>query len=223
MKGNSYFTRRIHSLLGVIPLSLFIIQHSLINFSAYEGGPDRFESAVKLVNDLPLVTFLEIFGIFIPLIFHGVYGLYIAYQSNANVDRYGYGRNWAFVWQRISGVITFIFVFWHVYQTRFQVWTGNISHDELGSTMNHIANSPFYFVLYVVGVIAAVYHFANGMWSFLVSWGITVGPKAQRVSSYVWMTVFVIVTAFFLLSLFAFRGDEFKEASAAAAAVRNLI
>ncbi|MBD2845738.1 succinate dehydrogenase cytochrome b558 subunit [Paenibacillus sp. IB182496] len=222
MKGNSYYSRKLHSLLGVIPLSLFILSHALTNFSAAEGGPQGFKDAVAFINGLPIVSVLELVGIFLPLLFHGVYGLYLAYQSNNNLGQFSYGRNWAFTLQRVSGVITFIFVFWHVYQTRFQVFVGNISHDDLGSTMNEIATNPFFFALYVIGVVAAVFHFANGMWAFLVSWGITVGPRAQRISSYVWMVVFVIVTGLFMASLISFRGDEFQEASAALELIRGV-
>jgi succinate dehydrogenase / fumarate reductase cytochrome b subunit len=195
----------------------------LTNYSAFEGGAQGFQDSINFLNGLPLVFFLELFGIWLPLLFHGVYGLYIAYQSNANVGTFSYGRNWAFVLQRISGVITFIFIVWHLYQTRYQVAIGAVTHEELGALMHDIANNPIFFMLYVIGVIAAVFHFANGMWSFFVSWGITVGPKAQRVSSYIWMGVFVIVSALFLLSLAAFRGDEFQEASAVVDAVRSLV
>src|SRR5690606_36073686 len=107
-------------------------------------------------------------------------------------------------------------VFWHVYQTRMQVYMGNITHEELGSTMNLIASSPLYFVLYVIGVLAAAFHFSNGLWAFLISWGITVSPRAQRVSAKICMGVFVIVAALFILSLVAFRDDVFKEAASAA-------
>ena len=27
-----------------------------------------------------------------------------------------------------------------------------------------------------------MFHFANGLWGFLISWGITIGPKARNVS-----------------------------------------
>lgn len=222
MKGNSYYARRIHSLLGVIPLSFFIISHMLTNFAAVEGGPERFNSAVGLINSLPLVWLVELVFIFLPLLFHGVYGLYIAYQSNSNTGQFSYGRNWAFTLQRISGVITFIFIVWHVYQTRFQVAIGSVSHEELGGVMHLISVNTLFFILYTIGVIAAVFHFANGMWAFLVSWGITVGPRAQRISSYAWMVVFVIVTAMFMMSLAAFRGDEFKEAAAALDIIRHV-
>jgi succinate dehydrogenase / fumarate reductase, cytochrome b subunit len=222
MKGNSYYSRKLHSLLGVIPLSMFIISHMLTNFSAVEGGPERFKSAVEFINGLPIVIVLEIVGIWLPLLFHGIYGLYIAYQSNVNTGQFKYGRNWAFALQRISGVITFIFVVWHVYETRLQILFGNATHDELGGIMHDITTNPVSLTLYIIGVLAAVFHFANGMWAFLVSWGITVSPGAQRVSSYVWIGVFVIVACMFLASLFAFRGDEFSEASAALQSALNI-
>ncbi|MBH5319245.1 succinate dehydrogenase cytochrome b558 subunit [Paenibacillus sp. GSMTC-2017] len=222
MKGNSYFSRKLHSLLGIIPLGGFIVVHGLANYQAFERGPEGFEKGVKLINSMPLIPLLEVFLIFLPLLFHGIYGLYVAYQSNSNTGRFQYGRNWAFTAQRVTGVITFVFVFWHVYQTRLQVYLGNITHEELGSTMHHIASSPVMFTLYVIGVLAAVFHFSNGLWAFLISWGITIGPKAQRISSFICMGVFVVVSALFILSLIAFSGDEFKEAANAALAWTNI-
>lgn len=222
MKGNSYYPRKIHSLLGVIPLGLFIIEHALTNFLAYQDGPEGFNRGVKFLNDLPLVIFLEIFGIFLPLLYHGIYGLYMAYQSNWNNDRFQYSRNWAFTMQRITGVITFIFVFLHVYDTRFHVALGNVTHEGLGMHMHNLFSNPVAIVLYTIGVLAATFHFANGMWAFLISWGITVGPRAQRISSYVWMVVFVIVAVLFILSIVAFTGDEFAEAASAVSAWTNI-
>lgn len=216
MSGNSYLPRKLHSLLGVIPLGLFFIEHALTNYSAFEGGPEGFKDSVDFLHGMPLVFFLEMFIIWLPILFHGVYGLYIAYQSNLNTGRFSYGRNWAFALQRITGVITFIFVVWHVWETRVQVTLGNTTYEELGSHMHDILSNPVTMVIYVIGVLSAVFHFSNGIWAFLVSWGITVGPRAQRVSSKICMGIFVIVSVLFLLSLVAFRGDDFASAAAAA-------
>jgi succinate dehydrogenase / fumarate reductase cytochrome b subunit len=215
MKGNSYLPRKLHSLLGVIPLGLFFIEHALTNYSAYEGGPQGFKDSVDFLHGMPLVVFLEMFIIWLPILFHGVYGLYIAYQSDLNMGRFSYNRNWLFALQRITGVITFIFVAWHVYETRLQVTFGNTTYDELGSHMHDIVSNPVVFGVYIVAVLAATFHFANGLWAFLVSWGITVGPRAQKLSSNICMGIFVIVSVLFLLSLFAFRSDEFASAATA--------
>lgn len=206
---NSFYSRKLHSLLGVIPLGFFIVEHMLTNYSAFEGGKQAFTDQVLWLNSLPLVFFLELFGIWLPLLFHGVYGLYIAYQTRNNVTTYGYFRNMMFTFQRISGVLTLIFVVWHTYDTRFQISLGNITHEELAGRMHEIASTPIFFVLYCLGIIAATFHFSNGMWSFLVSWGITVGPRAQRFSSYVWMAVFVLLATMFILALTAFTNKSF--------------
>lgn len=208
MKG--FYSRKLHSLLGVIPLGFFILEHMITNFSAVEGGSQGFKDSVAFLNSLPLVLVLEIFGIFLPLLYHAVYGMFIAFQAKPNNTRFRNERNLRYLLQRITGVLVFAFVIWHLYETRFQVALGNVTHEELGGVMHDIVMNPFFFILYLIGVLSAAFHFANGLWSFMVSWGITVGPRAQRVSSYICMTLFVIVSVLFTWSLFAFRGVEFQ-------------
>ncbi|PZE21331.1 succinate dehydrogenase cytochrome b558 subunit [Paenibacillus xerothermodurans] len=209
MARNSYFSRKLHSLLGVIPVGFFLVEHLITNYKAFQGGHEAFLEEVHWLHQLPLVLALEIFGIWLPLLYHAVYGLYVAYTARNNVSNYGYFRNQMFFLQRVTGVITFLFVAWHFFETRFQITLG-LPQDEIGVRMHEIATNPINFVLYCIGIVAAVFHFSNGMWSFLVSWGITVGPKSQRVSTYVWMGVFVIMTVMFILSLTAFVDPDFQ-------------
>ncbi|RCX19703.1 succinate dehydrogenase subunit C [Fontibacillus phaseoli] len=208
MKG--FYSRKLHSLLGVIPLGFFLLEHMLTNFSAVEGGSQGFKDSVAFLNSLPLVIVLEIVGIWLPLLYHGVYGMYIAFQAKPNNTRFRNERNLRYLLQRISGVLVFAFVIWHLYETRLQVALGNVTHEELGGVMHEIVMNPFFFILYLIGVVSAAFHFANGLWSFMVSWGITVGPRAQRVSSYICMTLFAITAVMFTWSLFAFRDVEFQ-------------
>jgi succinate dehydrogenase / fumarate reductase cytochrome b subunit len=210
MFRNSYFSRKLHSLLGVIPVGFFLIEHLITNYSASKGGHSAFMEHVEFLHNLPLVLLLEIVGIWLPLLYHAVYGLYVAYTARNNVNNYGYFRNQMFFLQRVTGVITFLFVAWHFFQTRFQITLGNVDQGAIGVQMHHIATNPISFVFYCIGIVAAVFHFSNGMWSFLVSWGVTVGPRAQKVSSFVWMVVFVIMTIMFIMSLTAFLSPEFQ-------------
>jgi succinate dehydrogenase / fumarate reductase cytochrome b subunit len=210
MKANSYYSRKLHSLLGAIPVGFFLVEHLLTNFKALDG-PKAFIEQVYWLNSLPLVFFLELFGIWLPLAYHAIYGLYVAYQSRNNVTNYSFLRNQLFFLQRVTGVITFIFICWHIFETRLQVALGTIEHGELGTTMHGIATNPILFSLYLVGIISSTFHFSNGMWSFLVSWGITIGPRAQKVSTVIWLGVFVVMTIMFILSLSAFSGSEFEQ------------
>jgi succinate dehydrogenase / fumarate reductase cytochrome b subunit len=208
MTGNSFYSRKLHSLLGVIPIGIFLIEHFITNFEAVNGN-DAFIDAVHFLHGIPFIFFLELFGIWLPLLYHGVYGLYIAFQSKNNVQRYKYHRNFMFTLQRITGVATLAFIIWHTWQTRVSVALGNVVLDDLGQLMHDILSNPIYFTLYLIGVVAAVFHFSNGMWSFLVSWGITVGPRAQKVSSYIWTVAFFVITLVAVLGMFGFTNPDF--------------
>lgn len=209
MKVNTYFSRKFHSLMGVIPLGAFLIMHLISNYEAFNSGPQGFADQVAWINSIPLVLFFEIFLIWLPLLYHGVYGLYVAYQARNNFTNYSYFRNQMFFWQRITGVIAFVFIIWHFYDTRFQVTLGNVTHENLGTLMHEMLINPIYFTLYCIGIVATSFHFSNGMWNFLVSWGITVGPRAQRISGFIWAGVFVVMSIMFVLALSAFTDQSF--------------
>jgi succinate dehydrogenase / fumarate reductase cytochrome b subunit len=188
-KGH-FFNRKLHSLLGVIPVGIFLVQHLFVNhFIIY--GADSFNKAAHFMESLPLRIFLETFFIYVPLLYHAIYGLYIAFQAKHNVLNYGYFRNVMFLLQRITGVILIIFIAWHVWETRIAYALGAEVNAQM---MIDILSSPFMIAFYIIGVVSAAFHFANGMWSFCVTWGITVGPKAQRISTYVWMGLFAILS-----------------------------
>jgi len=209
MGKNSYLYRKIHSLLGIIPVGFFLLEHLLTNYEATKGYQE-FNDAVNWIQGLPFVLFMEIFVVWLPLAFHAIYGLYVAYTARNNVSSYGYFRNQMFMWQRITGVLTFLFVAWHFFQTRLQVTFGT-SHEELGMTMHDIVTNPVMLTIYIIGVVAASFHFCNGIWGFLVSWGITVGPRAQKISTIITLGLFVVMSIMFILSLVAFTGSEFQQ------------
>jgi len=215
MKGNSYYFRKIHSLLGVVPIGFFLLEHLITNYAAYNEGAEGFNRKIEWINNLPLLLGLEIVFIWLPILYHGIYGLYVAFTSKNNVKQYHYYRNIMFMLQRVTGVITLVFIGWHVYETRIQLALGNVTHEELGVRMHEILTQPVSYALYIIATIAASFHFTNGMWSFLVSWGITVGPRAQKISGYIWFALFLVMSVMFVLTLGAFTGAGFEKAAAA--------
>jgi succinate dehydrogenase / fumarate reductase, cytochrome b subunit len=201
MAGNrEFFNRRLHSLLGVIPVGLFLMQHMVVNQFA-TGGEEAFNKAAAFMEHLPFRYLLETFVIFLPLLFHAIYGLYIAFTAKNNASRYGFFRNWMFLLQRVSGVITLIFITWHVWETRVAAAFGSEVNFQM---MENILSNPFMFWFYFVGVISTTFHFANGLWSFMVSWGITVTPRSQVISTYVTIVIFIATSFVFINTLLAF-------------------
>ncbi|GAB2570240.1 succinate dehydrogenase/fumarate reductase transmembrane subunit [Gracilibacillus alcaliphilus] len=201
MENKQFFYRRLHSLLGVVPIGIFLIQHLIVNhFAVY--GPESFNKAAHFMESLPFRYALEIFVIFLPILFHAVLGVYIVLVAKNNVKRYGFFRNWMFFLQRITGIITLIFIVWHVWETRVQIGLGTQELDY--SLMENILSNPVMFGFYVLGIVSTTFHFANGLWSFLVSWGITATPRSQRIATYATLIVFVAITYIGLRALFAF-------------------
>ncbi|MBH9967047.1 succinate dehydrogenase cytochrome b558 subunit [[Bacillus] enclensis] len=201
MAGNREFNyRRLHSLLGVIPVGLFLTQHLVVNHFA-TGGEESFNQAAHFMESLPFRYFLEIFIIFLPLYFHAIYGIYIAFTSKNNATKFGYFRNWMFLLQRVSGVITFIFVTWHVWETRVAAAFGDEVNFQM---MENILSNPLMLGFYVIGVLSTIFHFANGLWSFCVSWGITVTPRSQLIATYVTIGIFVALSVVGMRAIFAF-------------------
>lgn len=201
MAGNREFlNRRLHSLLGVIPVGVFLIQHLVVNHFA-TGGAESFNKAAHFMESLPFRIVLETFVIYLPLLFHAIYGLYIAFTAKNNTGNYGFFRNWMFFLQRVSGVITLIFIAWHVWETRIAAAFGAEVNYHM---MENILSSPFMLVFYIVGVISTIFHFANGLWSFAVSWGLTVTPRSQQISTYVTIGIFIALSIVGLRAIFAF-------------------
>jgi succinate dehydrogenase / fumarate reductase, cytochrome b subunit len=201
MAGNREFIyRRLHSLLGVIPIGIFVIQHLVVNHYA-TVGVESFNKAANFMGNLPFRYVLETVIIYLPILFHAIYGLYIAFTAKNNSSQYGFFRNRMFMLQRVSGVITLIFITWHVWETRVAAAFGNEVNFQM---MQDILSSPFMFAFYVVGIISAIFHFANGLWSFLVSWGITVSPRSQVITTYVTIVIFLALSYVGVTTLLAF-------------------
>ena len=187
--SRTFVLRKLHQLSGIVPLGLFVLEHFYTNSKVLSGAGD-FNEAVRDLQSIPYILFVEIGGIFIPLIYHAVYGLVITMEARPNNLNYPYPRNWFYLIQRMTGVILFFFIFFHVLNFRFGMIPGlnsvSVAHapDQAFEIVAREFRMVPIFLLYMVGITATVWHLANGIWLFLVDWGITVGERAQRLTGY---------------------------------------
>lgn len=187
--SRTFVLRKLHQLSGIFPLGIFLLEHFYTNSKALMGAGD-FNSAVNDLQSIPYIIFVEIIGIFIPLIYHAVYGLVITVEARPNNLAYPYPRNWFYLVQRITGVILFFFILFHVLNFRFGLIPGlnevSVAHapDQAFEIVAREFRMIPIFIIYMIGITATVWHFANGIWLFLVDWGITIGERAQRLTGY---------------------------------------
>jgi succinate dehydrogenase/fumarate reductase cytochrome b subunit (b558 family) len=180
----AFVLRKLHSLSGVVPVGVFLVEHLWTNAKAL-GGQQEFGRAVAEIQALPFLPFIEVFGIFLPLAFHALYGVYLALRSKANVRLYPYAKNWLYTLQRVSGALALVFIGWHLYEYRVQKWLfgmqGDAFYDVLSAHLSATVFSiPVMAIVYLTGIAVTVFHFANGLWGFCASWGISVSRAAQR-------------------------------------------
>jgi succinate dehydrogenase / fumarate reductase cytochrome b subunit len=204
-QGYSFFLRRLHSLTGIIPVGAFLFEHILISNATAISGPAAYAKQVAFLAGLPLVFFLELFGIWLPIAYHALYGCYIWYRGDTNVGEYPWTGNWMYTAQRWTGGIAFAYIAWHMWTMRF---TGVDLHTNPAASFGKVQHEVFqtpYFLFYVVGLIAASWHFAYGIWLFSAKWGIVSGEKAQKRLLAVCLAFFFVMTGAGLASLTAFR------------------
>ena len=162
-----------------------------------EGGISYFVKEVQWINtQIPHLFLLEL-TLWGAIAFHAVLGLIYIRTGRANVSRYGYTDNRRYTLQRLTGYIAIFYIFYHIATLRWG-WTflippfdGSVkwSHAYAASTMAAalkgsntgwslwgVVVSAFYFI----GISASVFHFANGLWTAAITWGLTVSARAQN-------------------------------------------
>lgn len=160
------------------------------------GGVAYFQREVTWINtSVPHLALLE-WTLWISILFHSVLGFYYAFTARPNTTNYPYLANWRYRLQRWSGYIGILFIFYHVATLRWNwYWLvppfdGSVqwSHAQAASTLaaalrggeNFTAAGLVVALFYFLGVSLLVFHFANGLWTAAITWGLTVSEKAQR-------------------------------------------
>lgn len=162
-----------------------------------EGGISYFVKEVQWINaQIPHLFLIELV-LWGSIAFHAILGVIYIRTGRPNVSSYGYRDNKRYTLQRLTGYIAIFYIFYHVATLRWG-WTflippfdGSVkwSHEFAASTMaaalkgSHdgwtiwgLVVSAFYFI----GISACVFHFANGLWTAAITWGLTVSARAQQ-------------------------------------------
>lgn len=203
MSHTTFYVRRLHSLSGIVPIGFFLLEH-ILTISTVIGGAGSFDAAVARLAAIPkeIMLFMEVFFIAIPFLFHGIYGAIIAMQAKNNPQQYGYTRNWQFYLQRMTAWYTLVFLIWHVGYLRFMMKGNGVEINY--ALMNDYLSNPIVFVLYAIGMVAAVFHFCNGLTTFTMTWGIAKGPRAQSFFNKCFMGLCLLLSVLGVVSLTRF-------------------
>jgi succinate dehydrogenase / fumarate reductase cytochrome b subunit len=204
VSDRTYFTlKRLHSLTGVFPIGVFLLEHFFTNSRALQGAA-AFDQAAADLARIPYVGAVEALGIWAPILFHMVLGVFIATTSQANVGKHGYAANWQYLLQRVTGVVLIVYILFHTFQTRFDSHYLNSASAYQYMRQQLASAGMFWFM--VVGIVSACWHFGNGLFGFAIHWGLATGRNAQRNAARLGFAVFVVLALVGINSLLAFTG-----------------
>ncbi len=202
-QGRSFLWRRLHSLSGVFPIAVFLLEHFVSNAFA-TNGPNAYTDEIKFLTGIPFLVWVEVLFIYVPILFHGLYGFYIWYRGESNVGEYPFIGNWGYTVQRWTGAIVFFYIVWHTVTMR---WLGahivGNAAAGFGKVQLELQN-PWALAFYVIGIGCASIHLAYGLWLFAAKWGITTGEKGRRRFGYACAAVGLFFLVIGYASLFAF-------------------
>jgi succinate dehydrogenase / fumarate reductase cytochrome b subunit len=175
-----FLLRRLHSLLGLLPVGLFLAFHLWEN-SQSRFGPEHYNGqVVGWLQGLNYLTIMEIFVILLPLLFHAGYGLVILRRGDSDWRRFPWLHHRLYLLQRISGVGILLFLLIHVGWTRVWGLFEPAVKADLYGHMQSLLSQPSIFLLYLVGLLLSTFHLSNGLWTLAISWGLTTSEAAQR-------------------------------------------
>ncbi len=189
---HEFLIRRLHSLSGLVPVGAYMCVHLITN-SSLLSGTEVFQNAVFAIHSIPFLPVVEWLFIFLPIIFHAVVGVWIARTGHSNVSSYRLAANRRYTLQRITGYIAFAFIFIHVLHLHgwlhAEWWLKFVEpigfaqfrpYNAASSLANAMGSLGVVWpIFYAIGVLACVYHLANGIWTAGITWGLWLTPRAQ--------------------------------------------
>lgn len=197
-----------HSLSGIFPVGIFLVFHLFAN-SVSIFSADNYNLIINFLRSLPFVELIEWAGIFLPIIFHAAYGIIIYTTAKPNHFQYRYSANLRYVFQRLTGLIALVYIAFHIIQFKT---VHNLDYNYVAESLasyqmiDILPSIPFLnpfsvYWFYVIGLVSTIYHFCNGIWSFCITWGITIGSKSQNAVLAASSVLFVVLSLLSIATL----------------------
>jgi succinate dehydrogenase / fumarate reductase cytochrome b subunit len=219
---NQFLIYRLFSLAGLLPIGGYLCIHLVFNATVIDS-PAMFQRQVDTIHSLRgFLWIVEWTFIFLPLLFHAVVGWLILSGATPNLSSYSYSGNVRYMLQRVTGIIAFFFILAHVLHLHHlgslvdggaSGLTGQFEPARAASSAGRAIQAAVWIqVAYAIGVLACAYHFGNGIWTFGITWGIWVTPKAQRGANYLAAAAGVLVAVVGLSALVGMSRVDVDEA-----------
>lgn len=159
--GFGYFwLSRLHTIAGIVFALAFILCF-LVPYSYVFKGHEAFTAHMAELMRTPMLGWVLVLLVLIPLIYHASFGLLKVHGCQINAFHYGYYRNWMYALERIAGLILIPFVIYHIYKTWLApaIGAGPLGYNAMRSLLTPTSIKSFY----LVGIVCAAFYIGNGL------------------------------------------------------------
>lgn len=213
---NHFLLRRLHSLTGLV-FGGYLVVHLIVNATIAQFG-EVYQVQVNKIHDLPVLWAIEWIAIYLPILYHTVYGIWITFTGQPNVKQYPYTKNIFYTLQRTSAIVIVLFMIFHVFSLKVG-WFGPTlkfdAHNAAGSVHQHMTGTRASWLIvgfiYPVGILASCYHLANGFWTAAITWGLTISAGAQKRWGYACAGLFALTFLCGITALVASTNSRLAE------------
>ncbi|MEZ4307312.1 MAG: hypothetical protein R3F14_04615 [Polyangiaceae bacterium] len=192
-QGSTFFRSRLGSLLALLPLGVWTVLHLWNNLAAFKGARP-WESAV-VEHRHGAAELVGSFIVLAPLLIHTFWGLARMRKTRMNVGRYGYFANWKFLLQRLSALGVLGFLGAHIWKAKLEPRLVHGHAETFADISNQMHHHLPTLLVYILGTLGVSYHLANGLHTFMMSWGIVSSRRALKHLEAAAYLTFVILLA----------------------------
>jgi succinate dehydrogenase / fumarate reductase cytochrome b subunit len=182
---------RLGSLVSILPLGAWTVNHLWDNLSAF-SGPREWERAV---TEYPhgfaqALTLMVVLG---PLLIHTAWGIQRLVSFRPNIRRYPTFGNLKYILQRVAALGVLAFLGAHIWLAllRPRLLEGHAEpFAEIAGQMRY--HGPT-LIVYLLGTLGVAYHLANGLSTFAWQWGLVSGRRSLQRFDWVAIALFVVL------------------------------
>jgi succinate dehydrogenase / fumarate reductase, cytochrome b subunit len=200
-RATGHLFARIGSLVSILPLGLWTVNHLWDNLAAFSGA--RAWEAAVTQHPNPVAHLFTLILVLLPLVLHTGWGFVRLFSFRPNNVRYNNYDNFKYVIQRLTAVGAAGFIGAHLWLAMLQPRLVQGHAETFADIAQHMRFHLPTLVVYVLGTLAVSYHLANGISSFAWTWGLVSGRKSFRRFDRISIVAFIILLGMSWAALYA--------------------
>ncbi|MBX7149599.1 hypothetical protein K1X76_11020 [bacterium] len=165
-----YYLRRIHALCLLVPMGFYgFFALILAGLALGPDGFKNFNTALRVFSHFPLLFLFEILFLYGPLLFYFLYGLARLTERETHLFNPLSAANTLYFFQGVTLFLSFAFLAYHFYATRFLAYLTQTSLDYLW--MVRLFENPLHVLAYNVGVFSLLFHYGYSLRQAMIDSG----------------------------------------------------